>query len=263
MLTSPRILCAVSIPLVLLTLVRPALAAEQETPPPDPQAQATSPPPKKAPLPPPPPEAIAAARAFFEKGEAYYKAGKYQAAWVEFSSAFQIVEMPDLLFNIARCEAKMGRAADAAKHFRQFLAAKPDDPDADNIRKQIDTLEGRTPVATPAPSNTTDNRPLSIPWIATATGGAGVLLVLGGAGALGAASSTYYSLQQECGSSCDRSKTDSGRTQAAVGYSLLAVGFAAMASAAVILPFELKKKDATSKVALRLSPGGLAVQGRF
>ncbi len=259
MLTSPRILCAASIPLVLLTSVLPSRAAGSETPPPDALAQTT----KKAPLPPPPPEAIAAARAFFEKGEAYYKAGKFQAAWVEFSSAFQIVEMPDLLFNIARCEAKMGRTADAAKHFRQFLAAKPDDPDANNIRKQIDMLEGRTTTAAATENSASSGRPRSIPWIATATGGAGLLLVLGGAGALGAASSTYYSLQQECGSSCEPSKTEPGRTQAAVGYAFLAVGFAAMAGAAVILPFELKKKDAASKVALRLSPGGLAVQGRF
>lgn len=254
MLTSLRFFGALSFPLLLVAAEPAARAAD-----PDPTTAAAK---KPLPPPPPPPEALAAGRAFFEKGQAYFQAGKYQAAWVEFSSAYQIVEMPDLLFNIARCEAKMGRSADAAKHYRQFLEVKPDDPDADNIRRQIDVLEGRTVVAS-APTGSSAASPRSIPWIATATGGAGLLLVLGGAGALGAASSTYYSLQMECGSACDPSKTDGGRTQSAVGYSLLAVGFAAMASAAVILPFELKKKDAATKVALTLTPGGLAVLGRY
>ena len=255
MLTSPRFFSALCLPLVCLVSLPTSWAADADPAEPG-QAAAT-----KKPLPPPPPEALAAGRAFFEKGQAYFKAGKYQAAWVEFSSAYQIVEMPDLLFNIARCEAKMGRPADAAKHFRQFLAAKPDDPEADNIRRQIDELEGR--VANPPTGTSADKKPLQIPWIATATGGAGLLLVIGGAGALGAANSTYYSLQMECGTGCERSKTDSGRTQSAVGYSLFAIGFAAMASAAVILPFELKKKDAASKVALSITPGGLAVLGRY
>ena len=203
----------------------------------------------------PPPEALAAGRAFFEKGQAYYSAGKYQAAWVEFSSAFQIVELPDLLFNIARCEAKMGRKDDAARHFRQFLAANPSDPEADNIRKQIDELEGRSP-----PSTGTARK---VPWIALATGGAGLLLVLGGAGAIGAANSTYYSLQTTCGTACTPEAVSVGRTQSAVGYSLLAIGFAGMAAAAVIVPIELKKMEAKPKLALTLSPSGFAFQGRF
>jgi len=250
MLTSPRPIAALSICLLLSGVGQKALADSE----PDNAAPAGS---AKRQNIAPPPEALAAGRAFFEKGQAYYNAGKYQAAWVEFSSAFQIVELPDLLFNIARCEAKMGRKADAARHYRQFLAAKPDDPEAPNIRKQIDELEGRTPPVAAPPAR----RP--IPWIAAATGGAGLLLVIGGASTLGAANSTYYSLQHDCGTSCSTSAVNVGRTQSAVGYSLLAVGFAAMAAAAVIVPFELKKKDSATKLAISLSPSGLAVQGRF
>ncbi len=250
MLTSPRRVAVLSFCLLIGTAAPPAIAAEHDSP------AGTSG--AKRHNAPPPPEALAAGRAFFEKGQAYYNAGKYQAAWVEFSSAFQIIELPDLLFNIARCEAKMGRKADAARHFRQFLAANPSDSEADNIRKQIDELEGRSPP--PIASSSTRR----VPWIATVAGGAGLLLVIGGAAAIGAANSTYYSLQTSCGTACAADAVSVGRTQSAVGYSLLAIGFAAMTAAAIIVPIELKKMDAKPKLALTLSPSGFALlQGRF
>lgn len=247
MLTSPRRVAVLSFCLFVRTAAPSAMAAQPESP----SGNSGTPKHNLA----PPPEALAAGRAFFEKGQAYYSAGKYQAAWVEFSSAFQIIELPDLLFNIARCEAKMGRKDDAARHFRQFLAANPSDPEADNIRKQIDELEGHSP-----PSTVTARK---VPWIALATGGAGLLLVVGGAGAIGAANSTYYSLQTTCGTACTPEAVSVGRTQSAVGYSLLAIGFAGMAAAAVIVPIELKKMEAKPKLALTLSPSGFAFQGRF
>lgn len=245
MAAAPRCITALTLLLVSGTVVSPALATEADT--------------SKRRNVEPPPEALAAGRAFFEKGQSYYKAGNYQAAWVEFSSAFQIVELPDLLFNIARCEVHMGRKADAAKHFRAFLAARPNDPEADNIRRQIAELEG-TAVAQPGSGSSWTAK---APWISIATGGAGLLLTVGGAGALGAANATYYSLQTSCGTACDPSLVSPGRTQSAVGYSLLAVGFVAMATAAVVLPFELKKKDTATKLAVSLSPSGAALLGRF
>ncbi len=249
MLTSPRRVAVLSFCLFVRTAAPSAMAAQPESP----SGNSGTPKHNLA----PPPEALAAGRAFFEKGQAYYSAGKYQAAWVEFSSAFQIIELPDLLFNIARCEAKMGRKDDAARHFRQFLAANPSDPDADGIRKQIDELEGRSS----QPVERSSMR--RVPWIATVTGGAGLLLVLGGAGAIGAANSTYYSLQTSCGTACTADAVSVGRTQSAVGYSLLAIGFAAMATAAVVVPIELKKMDARPKLALSLSLSSLAFQGSF
>lgn len=207
----------------------------------------------------PSPETLTTARAFFEKGQGYYSVGNYGAAWVEFTSAYHMVELPDLLFNIARCEAKLGRRAEAAKHFRQFLQAKPNDPEAENIRRQIDALEGKA--ASPVETRS------MVPWAATVTGGVGLLLTIGGAGTLGAANADFYALQTTCGTSCERTATEPGRTKSAVGYSLMAVGFAAMFSAAVALPFELRKKDrarpAAAALSLQLSPGGVSVLGRY
>jgi tetratricopeptide (TPR) repeat protein len=251
MLTSPRCAAALSILVLAAGLGGAASAAEPEPP------TSTVPAAKRQSAAPPPPEAVAAGRAFFEKGQAYYKAGKYQAAWVEFSSAFQIVELPDLLFNIARCEAQMGRKADAAKHYRQFLAERPDDPEAENIRKQIDALEGRVP----PPVLVRPARP--IPWIAAVTGGGRLAARHRWCGCARSRNSTYYSLQSECGTACSPSLTESGRTQSAVGYALLGVGFAAMAAAAIVLPIELTKKDSAAQLTATLSPSGFAVLGRF
>ena len=70
-------------------------------------------------------------------------------------------------------------------------------------------------------------------------------------------------LQTTCGTACTPEAVSVGRTESAVGYSLLAIGFAGMAAAAVIVPIELKKMEAKPKLALTLSPSGFAFQGRF
>lgn len=207
-----------------------------------------------------PQEALALGQALFQKGQAYYSEGRYSAAWVEFQSAYQIVKLPDLLFNIARCEVKMGKAADAARHFREFLAAKPEDPEAENIRRQIQDLETpKRPVSPPPPPP----KRSVVPWAALATGGVGVLLAGAGAGTLGAANAEYRMLQNQCGTSCERAATETGRLQSAVGYSLSALGFAALASAAVILPFEMKKKESAVAWSAVVSPNGIAALARY
>ena len=53
---------------------------------------------------------IMAAKTFFDRGQKLYNEGKYEAAWIEFSSAYEIARRcPTWIFNLARCEVKMGR----------------------------------------------------------------------------------------------------------------------------------------------------------
>jgi tetratricopeptide (TPR) repeat protein len=215
----------------------------------------------------PTPQQLQAAKDFFAKGQSLYAEGNYEAAWFEFSSAYEMVKLPDLLFNIARCEAKIGRNADAAKHYREFLQQSPNDPEAERIRGEIARLE--TPVPKPAPKRFVgagDSSPSAarrIPIIATSVGGAGVVLLIAGAATLGYVGGQYSDLKARCNGLCDPQEWTGLRSASYAGYTLIGLAVAALAAAAVVLPFELKKMRAGQTTALLLGPGSLGAVGRF
>ena len=111
--------------LAILT-VRDSRAADppaNETPNGTPNGTA-NPPPNE---PPPPTEAqLQAGKAFFLRGQRLYLDGKYGAAWLEFSSAYEITSSPDLIVNMARCKEKMNHPLEATEHYREFLRLRPD-----------------------------------------------------------------------------------------------------------------------------------------
>jgi tetratricopeptide (TPR) repeat protein len=98
-----------------------------------------------------------AAREHFMRGVDLYSQANYPNAWLEFSAAYQIVPLIDLLNNMARCEVRMGRPRDALDHFKRFIAARPNDQDAEYINQEIARLEGelgRRASSGPAPDQT-------------------------------------------------------------------------------------------------------------
>lgn len=212
------------------------------------------------------PQQMQAAKDFFAKGQALYAEGNYEAAWFEFSSAFEMAKLPDLLFNIARCEAKIGRSADAAKHYREFLQQSPNDPEAERIRAEIVRLE--TPVPKPAqkrfvPASDPSPQPRRIPIIATSVGGAGVVLLIAGAATLGYVGGQYSDLKARCNGLCDPNEWTGLRSASYAGYALIGLSVAAIAAAAVTLPFELKKMRTGPTTALVIGAGSLGAVGRF
>jgi tetratricopeptide (TPR) repeat protein len=217
---------------------------------------------------------MAAARSFFDNGQALYKQGKYESAWLEFSSAYQIAPLPDLLFNMARCEAKIGRREDAVRHYRQFLERVPNDPEADKIRAQIAELEaqiqasggtqGGASASAPGGAGTpSESRLRKIPLIATSLGGGAVVLLIAGAGTLGYVGSEYGALSERCNRACDPMEWAGLRSTSHAGYALLGLSAAAAVAAAAVLPWELKKMRAERKLALSVGLGSLGLAGRF
>jgi tetratricopeptide (TPR) repeat protein len=211
-----------------------------------------------------------AAKGFFANGQALYAQGRYEAAWLEFSSAYQMVQLPDLLFNMARCEAKLGRNADAAKHYREFLKQSPSDPEAPKIEAEIARLEGRSPepvapapVAPPPPPPAPVEPPARrIPLITTVAGGTAVVLLIAGAATLGYVGGQYNDLKARCNEMCNPTEWTGLRSASYAGYALLGLSAAAVAVAAVALPFELKKAR-ERHVALSIGFGSLGLAGRF
>lgn len=226
---------------------------------------------------------IVAAKTFFDRGQKLYSEGKYEAAWIEFSSAYEIAPLPDLIFNLARCEVKMGRTKEAIAHYREFLAAVPNDPAAPRIRTEIETLERRqqglpepttttaTAAATPDGTPSTTSNPASggrkFPLASALLGGGTALFVLFGGVAVGVATSRYGTLSEPppvgCKPTCSDEQVGSVRTPLNAGYAMFGLAAVAAVATAVVLPFELGLFNREKKVSLFVGPNSLGVAGRF
>jgi hypothetical protein len=92
------------------------------------------------------PSDVEQARADFERGAALYRAGDFRAALAAFESAQALAPAPQALFNIARCQERLGQLADAVDSYTAYLAAAPDAPDRAAVTARIDELRTRLPL---------------------------------------------------------------------------------------------------------------------
>jgi tetratricopeptide (TPR) repeat protein len=210
-----------------------------------------------------------AARAHFFRGVELYQQGNYANAWLEFTSAYQLVPRTALLNNMARCEVKISRPAEALQHFRDYLASSPDDPDAEYIRQEIARLEGELGRrATVAKQAVKDQQvvdapppaPRRVPVYSIGLGITTVAALIAGAAALGLVNSQYDTLASNCVMACPRDDVAVLQRQAYAGYGLLgAAGVFAIATG-VALRFELSpSREGLRRIAgLRLTGAGLA-----
>lgn len=65
------------------------------------------------------------ARAHAELAKAAFARGDFAIAHDEFARAFDLAPIPDLIYDLALCEERLGRFADAAHSFERYLAAVP------------------------------------------------------------------------------------------------------------------------------------------
>lgn len=214
-----------------------------------------------------------AAKKFFDRGQELYREGKFEAAWIEFSSAYEIAPLPDLVFNLARCEVKMNRIKEAIGHYNEFLQMRPDDPESDRIRDEVTRLDRQLrgvpePVAPPPPPPPPEPPARKFPLGTVILGSSTALFLIFGGVGVGVASSRYNDLASSCKPGCSPDQVNSVRTPANAGYAMFGLAAAAAVATAVVLPFELgmfrKDKDQKDqKVALRIGPGSFEVAGRF
>jgi tetratricopeptide (TPR) repeat protein len=84
-----------------------------------------------------------AARRLFERGLQHYNAREYDQAIVEFEKARAIKPTPALDFNIGRAYDRMAKYDEAVAAYRRYVEAKPEQPDAADVRSRMELLEKR------------------------------------------------------------------------------------------------------------------------
>jgi hypothetical protein len=195
------------------------------------------------------------ARKRFETGTVLYRLGRYQEALGEMQAAQKLVSRPELDFNIGHCLAKLGRAAEAADALERFVTARPDDPEAPAVWREIAALRGESlhrarvaeplllppPPAAPAapPLEASRDRPS---WTRSARGraslvlaGVGAALLVGAAvtGGLALADRSTYDSGCDRGS-CDPDRFATAHTLALTSDVLIGVGAACALTAVIV-----------------------------
>jgi tetratricopeptide (TPR) repeat protein len=211
-------------------------------------------------------EQLKASEQFFSQGQALYQQGKYQAAWLEFSSAYELSPLPDLAFNLAQCEVKMNRLKEAVAHYREFLRAKPDDKESGSIRDEVAWLERQiNGILEPVPASPVPSEPQHrIPIAGAILGENALLFTIFGGVLVGLASSNFNALAATCKPNCSPELVQGGRSLSYAGDAMFGLAATAAVAAAIVIPFELgvfgRTKHSAPNVAMAFGPvsSGLA-----
>src|SRR5262245_17494474 len=67
----------------------------------------------------------AEAKAYFERGSAHYKAGRYLEARAEFAAGYELSHRPLFLFNMAECSRLDGNLELAREGYERYLREAP------------------------------------------------------------------------------------------------------------------------------------------
>lgn len=205
------------------------------------------------------------ARDHFDKGVELYTQGNYPNAWLEFHSAYQVYPIVDLLNNLARCEVHMGRRREALEHYRQFIAARPTDQDADAIRQEIASLESELAREAGAGNQRAVEAPpiqraQRFPVVPVFAGATTLATLLAGGVTLGLVNGRYDELQAFCGSGCPAEDVGVLRHQSYAGYGLLAAGGVAAVVTGISVYFELKsQKEGRLRTLSRLGTSSISL----
>ena len=82
-----------------------------------------------------------AAKAHFQQGKAFYEAGAWDDAIREYRKAYDLVPLPDLMFNIGQAWRMKGDKPRALDAYQKYLDRLPDGPLADEARNHVASLK--------------------------------------------------------------------------------------------------------------------------
>lgn len=220
------------------------------------------------------------ARELYQNGAILYEEGRYEEAILAWEAAYKLSSRPQLLFNIANAEERLGHWREALDYLNQYRAyARAEEREVlerrmRNLEARIAELERQTPVPSPVePAPTTPTGPAPAPSETASVPVAPIVLF--SAGGVGLATGVAFGVratkarneaaslcvERETGALCPSSAQealDRGRTSALVAD--LSIGLGAAAAVGGALSLVLGADTAWSA-----GPGGLGLTwtGRF
>jgi tetratricopeptide (TPR) repeat protein len=224
----------------------------------------------------PPDTAYREGRAHVEAGDRAFDAGDYRRAADEYLAAYQLIPLPDLLYNLGQCYRLADDAARAVEYYQRYLRVAPTGAAADKAREHIERLggavardDGGEPPPPPAsappspPPEPVDGGSPARRWIALGTAGAGFLMAAGGATLWLSADRTHDRLERTCAPGCDESDWTGARTRERVGIALAATGLAVTAAGLVWWALTPARAGPAATAWVTPDAAGLALGGGF
>ena len=83
------------------------------------------------------------ARIHFEAGSLHYQEANYEAALGEFERAYELSELPALLFNMSQCHERLGHLSEAISTLEGFIAGTEDGPEKARQERRLTNLQRR------------------------------------------------------------------------------------------------------------------------
>jgi tetratricopeptide (TPR) repeat protein len=166
------------------------------------------------------------AKKHYESGLGALDAKDYARALAELEAARQARPAPEISYGIARCLDGLGRRAEAAQAYADYLAAQPYAPNAKTLRDRIlelDPLRGRGV-----------RKHRYTPSIAV--GGTALALAALGGGLLGGAEHEFNGAVKSCGPSCSVAQSAGFLRLSGAAYaSFAAAGVAALVDVGLLI----------------------------
>src|SRR5258706_4227784 len=97
------------------------------------------------------PPTRAASQAHFLRGQQLFGSARYGEALAEFEAGRALLASPSFDYNIGLCLERLDRPGAAAAAYERYLAARPGDPDAEAIWRQIRLLRAEAQARGPEP----------------------------------------------------------------------------------------------------------------
>ena len=95
----------------------------------------------------------------YETGVRAYSEGRYQNALAAFSAAYDVAQVPGLLFNIGQCHRQLGNHELAIQYYERYMKEEPDVPEIAALlaeeRALLQAKGGPKKTAPPAKTTTT------------------------------------------------------------------------------------------------------------
>ena len=215
------------------------------------------------------------AKGHFKLGVKYYGVAHYAKALEEFTKAYEVEPLPELLYNMGRCHEGLGNSASALALYRKTLKASPNEATRAAVQARITALEAagnrakaprREPPAREPPSGGGGWRAIA-GWVVLSTGGA-ALLAGGVMGAMVASKQDEYEDLAAAGGTFGELDpiAAEGRTYQHAQIGLLVGGGGLAATGAGLLLWHYLGRNAErERRQVTLTPAGLgmSLQGVF
>jgi tetratricopeptide (TPR) repeat protein len=93
-------------------------------------------------------DADSKAKALAQKAQVHFDLGEYTVAAQAFRESYRLRPTPALLLRLGEAMEHLRRPKDAAAYFGKYLAAQPDAPDRDEVRRRIEGLTAKADAPT-------------------------------------------------------------------------------------------------------------------